>query len=165
MRHISKNIRFDLFKTFRSEENGGATIEFMICLPLILVAFVFVFEFSQLFWAHHVAANNVRSAIRFISRAPLVEPFLTQTENLAKTGTENDATGAYSWMSGVLVDIQPNFDSFTSADFRNDGQIVRIHARVPYSFMTFDMLNRFTSGAANTALTFSVVEEARYIGE
>ncbi|PCJ99820.1 MAG: hypothetical protein COA45_03110 [Zetaproteobacteria bacterium] len=137
----------------------------MICLPLILVAFIIVFEFSQLFWAHHVAANNVRSAIRYLSRAPLVEPFLTQTENMAKTGRINDAIGAYDWMVNIVVDLQPSFDSFTSADFRENGQVIRIQADIPYSFMTFNMLNSFTNGSAESDIVFSIVEEARYIGE
>ena len=147
------------------DEQGGATIEFMICLPLILIAFIFVLEFSMLFWAHHVAANNVRSATRFLARAPLVEPFLTQSENMAKTGDVSDTTGPYEWMASSNVDVDTSFNNFTSADFRTNGQTVRIRLDVPYTFMTFDMMNDLTNGAIGTSISFSVIEEARHVGD
>lgn len=148
-----------------SEERGGATIEFMICLPLILIAFVFVLEFSMLFWAHHVASNNVRSATRFLTRAPLVEPFLTQSENMARTGNTATAIGAYKWMTGMNINVDTSFNNFTEDDFRNNGHTLRIRADVPYTFMTFDMMNELSGGSVGTAISFSIVEEARYIGD
>ena len=45
------------------------------------------------------------------------------------------------------------------------GQVIRIQADVPYSFLTFDMLNALTSGTAGSAITFNIIEEGRYFGE
>ncbi|MCK5384934.1 MAG: pilus assembly protein [Alphaproteobacteria bacterium] len=168
MMMVMQDISRKVLKPFVADNNGSATIEFVVTLPLTLVAFVFAFEFSQLFLAHHVATNNVRSATRYLSRAPLVEPYLTGTRNIARTGDLDTATGAYDWMAAIQdsdIDIQTNHETFTNTDFRVTGQVVRIQMDVPYTFTTFGMLNGFTGGSIGNGLTLNIIEEARYIGE
>ena len=161
IRHIQRSARNYLQKA----DEGNVTMEFVIGLPLILVAFVMVFEFSSLFWAHHIATNNVRSAVRYLSRAPLTAPYITNATNLAKTGDPDDATGARNWMSAVDVDVNTSFSTFSSSDFRNNGQVIRIQADVPFGVGFFGMMNAFTGGDIPLAMTFSITEQARYIGE
>jgi|GEM_PF-6054512 len=154
-----------LSRCYRADRRGTSTVEFVIGLPLLLLAMVFVFEFSTLFWAHHIAVNDVRSAVRFLSRAPLAEPYLTAARNIAKTGDPADSIGDYDWMAGITVDIDESYATFSAADFRTGGDIIRIEARVPFALNTFAMLNAFTGGSIGNSLTLSVVEEARHIGE
>ena len=161
---VKINIR-RLRKNYIDDRRGTSTVEFVVGMPLLLLAMVFVFEFSSMFWAHHIAVNNVRSAVRFLSRAPLQEPYLSDAQNIAKTGNPNDSTGYYDWMAGVVVDINETYDTFSAADFRTSGQIIRIEAQVPFALNTFSMLNVFSGGSLGNSLTMSIVEEARFIGE
>ena len=159
-----RNIQHKALKPYATDNKGSATIEFVTTLPLVLVAFVFAFEFSRLFWAHHIATNNVRSATRYLARAPLAEPYLTEARNIARTGDPDTSTGAYDWMAAIAdsnIDIQTNHETFTDTDFRVDGQVIRIQMDVPFTFSTVDFFNSFTGDA----LTLNIIEEARHIGE
>ena len=178
MMMVMQDISRKVLKPFVADNNGSATIEFVVTLPLTLVAFVFAFEFSQLFLAHHVATNNVRSATRYFSRAPwivkdetqlIIKPeFYTGAMNIARTGAPDFAEGAYDWMAAIQdsdIDIKPDHEYFTDTDFRVEGWVVRIQMDVPYTFTTFGMLNGFTGGSIGNGLTLNIIEEARYIGE
>lgn len=155
----------NIIRPYRRDEQGGVTLEFVIGLPLLMVAMVFVFEFSTLFWAHHIATNNVRSAVRYLARAPLEEPYLTQATNMARTGNALATTGSYGWMDAVAITVEQANDNFSKPDFRNDGQIIRIRADIPFVLNTLAMMNAFSGNATANNLTVSVVEEARHIGE
>jgi len=156
---------------FLQNTRGSVTVEFVIGLPLILLALVFVFEFSNLFWAHHIAVNNVQSATRFLSRAPLAEPFLTQAANIAATGNPATPTGAYAWMEkicadgGICIDINQNFTTFSATDFRVAGKTVRVEANVPMAMPLFGLINAFSGGHIAQTLTLHIIEETRYFGE
>lgn len=157
-------------KVFKNTE-ASVTIEFVIGLPLILVALVFVFEFSNIFWAHHITANNVQSAARFLARAPLAEPYLTQAENIAKTGDPTTETGRYDWMKkdcddgGICITIDQNFATFTAADFRAAGRIIKVQADVPLSLPLFGLINALSGGTTPDSINLRLVEETRYFGE
>jgi Flp pilus assembly protein TadG len=150
---------------------GSVTAEFVISLPLILLALVFVFEFGSLFWAHHVAVNNVRDAIRFLSRAPLTSVFLTQATNIARTGNSATSIGIYDWMKktcadgGICININQSAATFSATDFRSAGQVIRIEADVPFPMPLFGLVNAFSNGTIPQILTLHIVEETRYFGE
>jgi len=153
-----------------AEDKGSVTVEFVVGVPLILLAFVFAFEFGNLFWMHNIVVNNVHTAARFLSRAPLAEPFLTRAENIARTGDPDTATGVYAWMEktceqgGICIDINQNFAAFSAVDFRSAGQVIRIEARVPVATPLFGLMNALSGGNAPETITFRVAEEARYFG-
>jgi Flp pilus assembly protein TadG len=154
-----------------AEDRGSVTVEFVIGVPLILLALVFAFEFGNLFWMHNIVVNNVHTAARFLSRAPLTGSFLTKAENIARTGDPNTATGVYAWMAktcaqgGICIDINQSYATFTNTDFRAAGKVIRIKARVPVATPLFGLMNILSGGNAPETLTFNVVEEARYFGE
>lgn len=152
-------------RRFKTNEQGNAVIEFVTTLPLILIAFVFAFEFSRLFWVHHIATNNVRSATRYLSRAPLTSDFVTDARNIARTGDPDTATGAYDWMASIQdsdIDIQTSHATFSSADFRQSGQVIRIQMDVPFTFATFGLFNNLGDDGL---ITLNIIEEARHYGE
>ena len=159
------------FKKIRGNNEGSVTVEFVIGLPLLLLALVLIFEFGSLFWAHHIAVNNVRGAARFLSRAPLMEPYLTEATNIARTGNPNTATGSYDWMKktcdegGICIDINQSFATFSAADFNVAGKVVRINAGIPFPIPLFGLINVFSGGSTPETLTFHVIEETRYFGE
>lgn len=158
-------------KKILANGTGSVTAEFVVGLPLILLALVFVFEFGSLFWAHHVAVNNVRDAARFLSRAPLTGSFLTQAANIARTGNPATSIGIYDWMKktcgdgGICININQNAVIFSAAYFRNAGQVIRIEADVPFPMPLFGLVNTFSNGAIAQTLIFHIVEETRYFGE
>jgi Flp pilus assembly protein TadG len=165
-----RNIRRQSPSPLWAENRGSVTVEFVIGVPLILLALVFAFEFGNLFWMHNIVVNNVHTATRFLSHAPLTGSFLTKAENMARTGDPDTATGAYDWMEktcaqgGICIDINQSFATFSNVDFRAAGKIIRIEARVPVATPLFGLMNLFTGGNAPETIIFNVAEEARYFG-
>lgn len=53
---------------FRREESGVALVEFAIFLPLFLLSFFVVVEFSRIFFSYQGALAGVRDATRYIAR-------------------------------------------------------------------------------------------------
>ncbi|CAN0605625.1 unnamed protein product, partial [Ectocarpus sp. 12 AP-2014] len=53
---------------FRREESGVALVEFAIFLPLFLLAFFVVVEFSRIFFSYQGAISGVRDATRYLAR-------------------------------------------------------------------------------------------------
>jgi hypothetical protein len=173
----------NILQNFRGAEKGSVTIEFVIGLPMILVAMVFIFEFSSMFWAHHIATNNVRSATRFISRAPLTAAFLTDAQNMALTGDPTGTIGFYNWNDatcangGPCVTITQNYANFTTA-FRVPGQIIRVEEDIPFQIPGFGLVKAFTGSSSLPAVTCTpsqpagvllaclrIVEETEYFGQ
>ena len=161
------------------DDSGSATMEFVIGLPLLVIAIIFIFEFGSLFWAHHIATYNVRSAIRFLERVPsafISDPdsdFRKTADNIARFGevvsTEVPDTDKADWMKDIDttdISIDPASSTFTEDDgFRTAGQVIKIHMNVPFSMPTFGLANILSGGGAGSTVTFSIIEEGRYIGE
>lgn len=56
------------FGRFRREEEGVALVEFALFLPLFLLAFFTIVEFSRLFFSYQGALTGVRDATRYMAR-------------------------------------------------------------------------------------------------
>lgn len=61
-RHISR------LRKFRKQDEGAALVEFAIILPLMLLAFFTIVEFSRLFFSYQGALAGVRDATRYLAR-------------------------------------------------------------------------------------------------
>lgn len=53
---------------FRRAERGIASVEFVMCLPILIVMLVVVIDFGRLFIDYHAVSKSVRDATRYLSR-------------------------------------------------------------------------------------------------
>lgn len=136
---------------FLAGRTGAATIEFVLTIPLFLVALAFSFEFGQLFLAHQSTVNNARSAVRYLARTNLSFNDFQRANNIIRTG---QATGGSS--PDYLDDVCPAVLSCASID---DGNI-SVQIVVNYPLRLF----RFIDGGQRTSIPFVVQENARWAG-
>ena len=80
--------------SFARDRDGAVTIEFVVTLPLFLVALAFAFEFGQIFLAHQSTVNNVRAASRYLSRTAVTPANLACAQDIVRTGRMVLSAGA-----------------------------------------------------------------------
>jgi len=80
------------FMRFRRNESGVALVEFAIFLPLFLLSFFVIIEFSRVFFSYQGAVAGVRDAARYLAR---ITP-------------ESICDGAVNGSGGVLVYTNPD---------------------------------------------------------
>jgi Flp pilus assembly protein TadG len=150
--------------TFAKENQGLITVEFVCVIPMILAAMYFVFEFGRAFWAYEVASQDVRSAVRYLSRAESVDftnttgGFILKAENLAETGTTDASSSKhYPWTASSTISVSTT--AFTDSDYNVNGSVISMTASIPItlSFLAFI--------GANTDYTISITGNAQYIGD
>jgi Flp pilus assembly protein TadG len=97
---------------FRRDEGGAALVEGAILLPLLVVLFVGIFEFSWFFYQQHLASLGVRDAARYLARlpdpceatAPRWIAAETRARNLAATGAvEGGAARVNGWTAAMVT--------------------------------------------------------------
>lgn len=82
-------------KRFRKRDDGTALVEFAVFLPLFLLSFAIIVEFSRLFFSYQGAVEGVRDAARYLARV-----------------TDGDICVGQSAGSGInLTVINPNTDN------------------------------------------------------
>jgi hypothetical protein len=146
-------------RRFHREERGTSTIEFVVLMPLFLVALAFVFEFGRFFIAYQVTANNVRSAARYIAQVDLSEDNEIKAENIIRTGRVN---GKSSDAPNYLANLCNPNTSIEDGDciIRADRPI-RIEVRVDFPLTIFRFMN---TGGKEATLPFRVVEYVHPVG-
>lgn len=152
-----------LFKpqTFAKDRRASATIEFVVTLPMFLVALAFAFEFGQIFLAHQSTVNNVRSAARYLSRSDLSATDIATAENIIRTGKASGGTQAeYLTTANATVAIDDQYSTFSPPSFSRSGKTFRIVTRVNYPLTIFG----FIEGAGRPNIPFVVIEDQRFVG-
>lgn len=153
-----------LLRAFAKDNRGLITVEFVCVLPMILAAMYFVFEFGRAFWAYEVASQDVRSAVRYLSRAEQVDftntggGYILKAENLAKTGTADASSSMhYPWTASSTISVSTT--AFSDSDYNVNGSVITMAASIPItlSFLAFI--------GANTDYTISITDNAQYIGD
>lgn len=146
------------------DNSGSLTVEFVLTIPIILAALFFSYEFGRAIWAYEVVAQDVRTAVRYLSRAEGVDfsnasdPAIVAAENLAKTGqTANGGTLHYPWTASSTLDVTSA--PFSDTEYNVNGNVITMTASVP---MTLSLLAFVHSG---TNYTLSVADTAQYIGD
>ncbi len=75
---------------------GSASVEFALCLPLLITLLIGAEEFGRAFWCHHTLVQMTRTATRYLARAP--DPtngtYRTQATNLALYGNASGSGSA-----------------------------------------------------------------------
>ncbi len=162
------------FHRFATETGGAIAVEFIVMLPLILAALVFVYELGRIVWMYEMVSQDMRTAMRYLSRASAdpydcaaptpVYPrpqaaFVLNARNLALTG--QSATGGPLHMpwtgAGNLPD--PTYTDFTAAQYNQCGTVITWTATVPVnlSFLAFI--------GVNPNFTISMTENGQYMGD
>lgn len=153
-----------LLRAFAKENQGLITVEFVCVIPLILAALFFVYEFGRAFWAYEVASQDMRTAIRYLSRAESVDftnttgGYILKAQNLAETGT-TDASDSmhYPWTASSSISVSTA--AFTNANYNVNGSVITMTASIPMtlSFLAFI--------GVSTDYTMSISDTAQYIGD
>jgi Flp pilus assembly protein TadG len=83
------------FRRFRSSEDGVAVVEFVLCVPLMILILAIVMEFGRLFLGYQSTVSGVRNASRYLARvAPIdicdTSGSLSTYETLLKAMIEKD---------------------------------------------------------------------------
>jgi Flp pilus assembly protein TadG len=142
-------------------ERGAVTIEFIVTLPLFVAALAFVFEFGRIFTAHQGTVNNVRSALRYLSRSDMSAADITRATNIVRTGQiSGGVTPDYLSPANATITFTDPYETFSNADFRVDGRTIRVVTRVEFPLTLFGIVNN--DGFAT--IPFVVVEDERYQG-
>ena len=68
MRNLSH--RSNSVRSFKSDQNGTAILEFGLLLPFLVVFLAFIGEFSRAIYQFHVAEKGVKNAARYLARVP-----------------------------------------------------------------------------------------------
>lgn len=144
---------------FLRAADGAITIEFVVMFPLIIAALAFAFELGRVIIAHHTVVNNVRSAVRYLSRSDLSDARIEQARQIVRTGKPSGGAEP-AWMSGATVTVTPAQSTFSDADFRVSGQVSRIQASVPVPLLIFSFL-----GNDSASIPITIVEDMRHIGD
>jgi Flp pilus assembly protein TadG len=83
------------FLRLHRDETASALVEGAVLLPLLIVLFLGIFEFSWFFYQQHLVSTGIRDAARYLARVPdpcaTAAPAWTAAEasarNLAATGS------------------------------------------------------------------------------
>jgi Flp pilus assembly protein TadG len=160
---MTKRGRFSVSNFWR-QRSGSATVEFVCTIPLILAAMAFSFEFGRALWAHQILTENVRSAVRFLSRNELNDASRTLAGIIVSTGQYSGSTTGQFWGEDVTVTfypsaVNPPAETFGPPDYRVSGQTIRIEAQVPVNLALLGFLG------ISTLFTVATADEARHVGE
>jgi len=161
---------------FLSDRRGSITVEFIIVLPLMLSALVFVYELGRAFLAYEIVSQDIRASVRYLARAPDVDfantsgGYTLKAENLAKTGDSSltaDCPASYPaatqtnchfpWTSSSTIDVQTT--GFSDSNYNVSGSVITMTADVPMNLSFLGFIG------AQTAYTISLANTSQYIGD
>lgn len=158
-----------LLSRFVADCGAVVTEEFIVVMPLILGAFVIVFEFGRALWAFDVMTSDVRAGVRYLARTPGTSTDITAAENLIKTGTpiSGFATHApWNWGTGPTFNVAT---TSTPTGFNQSMTTLTISATLPLTFPFLDYLRTWTgttnSTQVTTAYNLRVSDQAACIGD
>lgn len=94
------------------DQTGNALVEATIMVPVVLILFLGVFEFSYVFYQQQLIEIGVRDAARYLSRTSSGNPCLqttivTNAANLATTGSINASTPSRVCTNGICWALAP----------------------------------------------------------
>lgn len=146
-------------RRFLRKEDGSITVEFVVTFPLILAALAFAFEFGRMFVAHHTLVNNVRSAERYLSRSDLSASRISEAEEIVRTGFPSGGS-LPEWAQSIDVSITPAQSTFSDANYRTGGTVIRVDATANFQFL---IANFF--GDERAIIPIAVTEDIRHVGD
>jgi Flp pilus assembly protein TadG len=91
-------IRSRSISSFLNSRQGTGTVEFVLSIPLFLVALAFAYELGQFLLAHQNVVNNVHAAARYLSRTACLDEHEERAKNIIRTG-RIDGDSEVPWMT------------------------------------------------------------------
>ena len=157
-----------MLRTFSSDRQGAAIVEFTIVLPVLLLLGLGVFEFSNALYGYHVITSGLRDAARFLARQDFTEEAKANARQLAVYGEIGGTTKRLSWwdIGNVRVDqkTEPNpSDPVTGAPRYRGSNPLRIV--VVSTDTSYPGLGLFSVIGLAPTLNISTFHEERYIGD
>lgn len=160
--------------TFLKDSGGSITVEFLIMLPLILVAIVFVYDLGRAIWAYEIASQDVRAGLRYLSRVESVTNFSSSSSavqaaiNLAETGSTTTTANCpsnchYPWTDSSSITVSagcPTGGTTCSTQYNETANIITMQASVPISILDFVPVI-----GSDFQLTASITDTAYYVGD
>lgn len=152
-------------RRFAADRGGAGTLEFVMTLPLYLLALGFAFEFGRFLLAHQSVVNNVRSAGRYLARSDMSGTSQANAVRIVRTGriAPGGVTPDYLSDASAVVTVSPTYSTFFAPTFREDGRTMRIRVDVTYSLSSLGLIS-FGTQAGLFGIPFTVVEDLRYTG-
>ncbi len=155
-----------------TDERGGPLVEMAVLLLPFLLMVAITIEGGNLFWRHQTSLKAVRDAARYVSRAPLLFDDACGLDGNVLAARREDAkilgvTGSLDGGAPLVPDwTVDNIDIPTPVVLRADPclAIVQAIASVELPLPFAPLLQLFNPEQGDT-LTFSVADQARWLGE
>lgn len=139
---------------FLRDSDGAITIEFVMTLPIFLIALAFSFEFGQYFLAHQNTVNNVRAASRYLARIDDPEEHLAEAANIIRTGRTQGGQ-APDYLENACT--SPATCIFEPAGGPSNARTVRAQVALPVQLLGIIGIS--------ADMKFTVREDLRLVGE
>ena len=161
-----------LIGTFSRDERGGPLAEMAVLLLPFLIIMGVVIEGGNLLWRHQASLKAVRDSTRYVSRAPLLfdESCVLDGAVLAERTAEAKLLGVTGSLGGgfplvpgwTLADI----DIPTPVVLREDPCLAVVQAIADVELpLPFAPVFRLVDPSVNDTISFSVADQARWLGE
>lgn len=125
------------FGRMRGKPRGTATVEFVMTMPMVLLLFVGIFEFSR----HYYVRLNVRNAVAEAARFAATGQTLLDAEGEEMTRAESIVSVIISRARGLNLDVDGIV--IEPADGGGPDEIVRIQAGYRFEFMAAPLIGQF----------------------
>lgn len=155
-----------------ADERGGPLVEMAVLLLPFLVIVAITIEGGNLFWRHQASLKAVRDAARYVSRAPLLfddacgldaNVLVRRTAEAKILGVTGSLDGGAPLVPDWTVD---NIQIPAPVVLRADPclAVVQAIASVELS-LPFAPILQLVNPEQGDTLTFSVADQARWLGE
>jgi len=145
------------FRRFLRNQVGTGSVEFVIGLPLILVAQAIAFDFGRVLMEQHVLESGVRDATRYLARSNITG---CPTSGDFQYGIYNRLVIAGIQSPITASDISCSFSTSyngSGSTFNRDFTIVEVNAEVS---VDTPLLSSFFG-----SITVAALDRARFIGD
>lgn len=137
-----------------ASRRGSLTVEYVVIMPIFLVALAFAFEFGQVFIAHQSVENNVRSAVRYLSRSSLSASDRQVAVNIIRNGDPGNSGAGPDYL-----ECDPSADCIRITN-EAWGRRITVRARINYQPRLF----QFFGPDGVDFIRMAVTEDARHAG-
>lgn len=112
-------MKFSLHK-FRREEEGVALVEFALLLPVMLLAFFTIVEFTRVFFSYQGAIVGVRDAARYMARTAAEDICVGKGGGYSETYAAQTSASGYNFYAIVLKNMDTEVPGLLPANVALD---------------------------------------------
>lgn len=139
----------------RRRQRGVATIEFVVCAPLLLMMMLAVAEIGRAFVHYVTLSNSVRHSAGYLARNALNGT----TDVVVLTGTTVNRARNLAVFGNILGTGTPKLPNYQVSQIQISdagGDNVRVVATYPYQPMLGPLLPDFGYGSGSTSFNFNM---------